>query len=195
MRLGTASDGVCVCSVWLCQVFALTKERDALKRAAAAAASPGGGGSADTAALRSQLHKKDELVSQVCHLFDAPPRSRITLCCRVYRACAYWYAVQLCGTQSTHWFRGLFTVPPDGHKHFGDVHLLRQHTGADTATSAGVGCCPAVRPLLLYACWCPCAHFKLHHLPPCCTPHMLLLFLLAADSSAHPGLQSLCQHS
>lgn len=50
-------------------MFALTKERDALKRAAAAAASTGGGssgGAPDVAALRGQLHKKEELVSQVC---------------------------------------------------------------------------------------------------------------------------------
>jgi hypothetical protein len=46
------------------QVFALTKERDALKRAAAAA-SAGGDTAAEAAALRGQLHRKDELVSQV----------------------------------------------------------------------------------------------------------------------------------
>jgi hypothetical protein len=47
------------------QVFALTKERDALKRVAAAGGGSSGG-APDVAALRSQLHKKEELVSQVC---------------------------------------------------------------------------------------------------------------------------------
>lgn len=46
------------------QVFALTKERDALKRTAAAA-SAGGSTAAEVAQLRGQLHKKDELVAQV----------------------------------------------------------------------------------------------------------------------------------
>jgi hypothetical protein len=56
---------VCAAAVLLCsQVFALTKERDALKRAAAAA-SAGGDTAAEAAALRGQLHRKDELVSQV----------------------------------------------------------------------------------------------------------------------------------
>lgn len=53
------------CGVLL-QVFALTKERDALKRAAAAGAAASGGDAAtEAAALNRQLHKKDELVSQV----------------------------------------------------------------------------------------------------------------------------------
>jgi len=46
------------------QVFALTKERDALKRTAAAA-SAGGSTAAEVAQLRGQLHKKEELVAQV----------------------------------------------------------------------------------------------------------------------------------
>lgn len=70
------SDLLAVLTLWQCpslavsasccvQVFALTKERDALKRAAAAASGGSGGGASDAAALRGQLHKKDELVSQV----------------------------------------------------------------------------------------------------------------------------------
>lgn len=61
--------GTTPCTTWglgcvTLQVFALTKERDALKRAAAAS-SAGGSGASDVAALRGQLHKKDELASQV----------------------------------------------------------------------------------------------------------------------------------
>lgn len=50
------------------QVFALIKERDALKRAAAAAASSSTDNSGDVKRLEAELQKKEELVAQVRHL-------------------------------------------------------------------------------------------------------------------------------